>query len=73
MNRLALVAATGFLALTLTACGENGSSKPTVTTDTTTTSSTPVEQAAPEQQAAPAPAETPAAPAAPESTENQGQ
>lgn len=27
MNRLALIAATGFLALALTACGEHGNSK----------------------------------------------
>ncbi|CAM2946395.1 hypothetical protein [Legionella worsleiensis] len=28
MNRLAMIAATGFLAVLLTACGDNGSSKP---------------------------------------------
>jgi hypothetical protein len=42
MNRFALIAATGFLALMLTACGDNGSSKPAE--DTTTTTGTVVEQ-----------------------------
>jgi hypothetical protein len=28
MNRLAMIAATGFLAVLLTACGDNGASKP---------------------------------------------
>lgn len=57
MNRLALIAATGFLALTLTACGDN--SKPVVGP----TDNTAVQQ--PQDQAAPAPAQEPAAPAAP--------
>jgi hypothetical protein len=36
MNRLAMIAATGFLAVLLTACGDNGASKPTDgKTDTT--------------------------------------
>ncbi|HHF7366636.1 TPA: hypothetical protein ACPSKY_001754 [Legionella bozemanae] len=38
MNRFALVAATGLLALALTACGEQGNKQPTAgTTETTTT------------------------------------
>ncbi|KTD65048.1 hypothetical protein [Legionella shakespearei] len=41
MNRFALIAATGFLALMLTACGDNGSSKPA---EDTTTTGTVVEQ-----------------------------
>lgn len=41
MNRFALIAATGFLALILTACGDNGSSKPA---EDTTTTGTVVEQ-----------------------------
>lgn len=54
MNRLALIAATGFLALALTACGEHNS-KPTTTTDTTTTTTqetTPAPAPTPEQQPA---------------------
>ena len=51
MNRLALVAATGFLALALTACGEHGNSKPTVTPDNTPVSQ---EQVAPVQPVTPA-------------------
>lgn len=37
MNRLAMIAATGFLAVLLTACGDNGASKPAddKATDTT--------------------------------------
>lgn len=57
MNRLALIAATGFLALTLTACGDH--SKP---------AAGPADNAAvqqPQDQAAPAPAQEPAAPVAP--------
>lgn len=53
MNRLALVAATGFLTLALTACGEHGNSKPTVVTP----DNTPVsqEQVAPVQPVTPEP------------------
>lgn len=48
MNRLALIAATGFLALALTACGEHGNSKQPVA------GANPTQQqgAAPEQQPA---------------------
>lgn len=59
MNRLALIAATGFLALTLTACGDN--SKPAAGP----TDNTAVQQPEEHNQAAPAPAQEPAAPAAP--------
>ncbi|PWY56389.1 hypothetical protein DGG96_02790 [Legionella qingyii] len=55
MNRFALIAATGFLALALTACGES-SNKPTATTTTETTTT---QQPAPAQQPA-APAQQPA-------------
>ncbi|USQ15003.1 hypothetical protein J2N86_06830 [Legionella lytica] len=48
MNRLALIAATGFLALALTACGEHGNKQPPVATDN-----------APQQQGAPAPQQQP--------------
>ncbi|HHT0592338.1 TPA: hypothetical protein ACTXXA_000866 [Legionella anisa] len=48
MKRFALVAATGLLALTLAACGEESNKQPTTgTTDTTTTP-----QPAPAQQPA---------------------
>ena len=35
MKRLALIAATGFLALTLTGCGEHGNNKPATSTENT--------------------------------------
>ncbi|QMT59948.1 MULTISPECIES: hypothetical protein [unclassified Legionella] len=50
MNRIALIAATGFLALTLTACGESSNKQPTATTTTETT--TTQQQPAPAQQPA---------------------
>ncbi|MCW8397776.1 hypothetical protein OQJ26_03105 [Legionella sp. PATHC038] len=40
MNRFALIAATGFLALALTACGQQGN-KPTAGTENTTTTTQP--------------------------------
>lgn len=40
MNRLAMIAATGFLAVLLTACGESGSSKPADSTDNNATQQT---------------------------------
>ena len=40
MNKLSLLAATGLMALLLTACGENGTSKPEVKSDTVTTEQT---------------------------------
>ncbi|MFJ1267273.1 hypothetical protein ACD661_01740 [Legionella lytica] len=49
MNRLALIAATGFLALALTACGEHGNKQPPVATD----------NAQQQQGAAPAPQQQP--------------
>lgn len=52
MNRLALIAVTGALTLMLTACGEQGSSKPAEgqTTTTTTQTTTPeAPKAAPEE------------------------
>lgn len=44
MNRFTLIAVTGFLALLLTACGDNGTSKPA---EDTTTTGTAVEQTQP--------------------------
>lgn len=49
MNRLALIAATGFLALALTACGEHGNSKQPAADNTPA-----------QQGAAPAPEQQPA-------------
>ncbi|WP_454783146.1 hypothetical protein [Legionella sp. WA2022007384] len=49
MKRFALVAATGFLALALTACGESSNKQPTATTTTETTTT---QQPAPAQQPA---------------------
>ncbi|KTC89960.1 hypothetical protein OQJ18_06240 [Fluoribacter dumoffii] len=47
MKRIAIIAATGFLALALTACGQENNKQPTAgTTDTTTTT-----QPAPSQPA----------------------
>ncbi|KTD73624.1 hypothetical protein [Legionella tucsonensis] len=46
MNRFALVATTGLLALALTACGEQSNKQPTAgTTDTTTTQPAPAQPA----------------------------
>ncbi len=47
MNRLAMIAATGFLAVLLTACGDNGASKPAddKTTDTTVQQTQPADDA----------------------------
>lgn len=51
MNRFALVAATGLLALTLTACGEQGNKQPAAgTTETTTTTQPAPAQPAGENQ-----------------------
>lgn len=55
MNRLALIAVTGFLALALTACGEHGNSKPTAGA-----SDNAAVQQDQNQVAAPAPAQAPA-------------
>ena len=60
MNRFALIAVTGFMALALTACGEHGNSKP-VPTEATTEQQQGV---APEQQQGVAPEAAPAAPEA---------
>lgn len=46
MNRLALIAATGFLAVALTACGEHGNKQPTATETTQQQGTAP----APQQQ-----------------------
>lgn len=43
MNRFALIAATGFLALTLTACGGNDNKQPTAGTDNATTTTQPAQ------------------------------
>jgi len=62
MNRLALIAATGFLTLSLTGCGESGS-KPTTqpTENTTNITVQPAQPAQPAQEpAAPAPQQQPA-------------
>ncbi|MBI2786884.1 MAG: hypothetical protein HYX60_11535 [Legionella longbeachae] len=49
MNRLALIVATGFLALSLTACGENGNKPaPTTTTETTVTTQPAQDQTQPQ-------------------------
>ncbi|CAM3021107.1 Uncharacterised protein [Legionella steigerwaltii] len=40
MNRFALIAATGFLALALTACGQQGNKQPAAGTETNTTTTT---------------------------------
>ncbi|KTC79235.1 hypothetical protein Lche_1255 [Legionella cherrii] len=40
MNRFALIAATGVLALALTACGEQNNKQPTAGTENTTTTTT---------------------------------
>ncbi|MGL5742904.1 MAG: hypothetical protein ACRCXC_10390 [Legionella sp.] len=40
MNRLALIAATGFLALALTACGEHGNKQPAAGNENNTTTTT---------------------------------
>ena len=40
MKRFALIAASGFLALALTACGEQSNKQPASTTDTTITTTT---------------------------------
>ncbi|WP_298623706.1 hypothetical protein [uncultured Legionella sp.] len=46
MNRLAMIAATGFLAVLLTACGDNGASKPADDkTDTTVQQTQPTDDA----------------------------
>lgn len=52
MNRLALIAATGFFALALTACGEHGNSKPTAS-DTTTVQQQGAAPQQPQQQEQP--------------------
>lgn len=64
MNRFALIAVTGFMALALTACGEHGNSKP-VPTEATTEATTEQQQGvAPEQQQGVAPEAAPVAPEA---------
>ncbi|KTD67326.1 MULTISPECIES: hypothetical protein [Legionella] len=40
MNRFAIIAATGFLALALTACGQQGNKQPTAGTENNTTTTT---------------------------------
>jgi ABC-type glycerol-3-phosphate transport system substrate-binding protein len=53
MNRFTIIAATGFLALALTACGEQNNKQPTATTtdSTTTTTTTPPAEPQPQQPA----------------------